>query len=105
MTGEMAGMGFAGIDHAFELGVREIAVGNHVLGKMGPVVGLRRSNRRHGDGLDKLVGMRLGVGDADCPELIGLVDAVGGLQARRWRRIPQLVGELDDLAIGWRGRR
>ena len=77
MAGEIAGMRLAGIDDAFELGVGEVSAGDDTLRQMRPIGRPRRRDRRHGDGFDKFVGVRLRVQDVDRLQPIGLVDAVG----------------------------
>ena len=58
-------MGLAGIDDAFELGVRQQAVGDEVRRQMRPVGWLGRRDRGHRRRLHELGGMRLRAGNTD----------------------------------------
>ena len=100
-AGEMAGMGFAGIDGAFELRVRQDAGGEKAWRQMRPVGGGRRCDRGHRGRLNELRRMRLGAGDMDRLQRIAFIEACR--QADAFGRLPVacLVGELDEI----RGRR
>ncbi len=91
VSGKIAGMRFAGIDHAFELGIGEVAAGDGMLRQMRTVARFRWRDRRHGDGFDKPVRVWCRAWNMNCLQPIWLVDAVGDIDAGFWRCLAQFV--------------
>ena len=82
-AGEIVGMGLAGIDDAFELGVREQAVGDDVRRQMRPIGRLGRRDRGHGGRLHELGRMRLRAGNTDRLQRVFLIERIGDPAAFR----------------------
>ncbi|CDN96334.1 hypothetical protein BN949_05511 [Agrobacterium tumefaciens] len=99
VPGEIAGMGFAGIDDAFELGVGKIAADDDALRQMWTIAWLWWCHRGHRERLDQRVRMRFCVRDVDRLEPVGFVDAVSSARLILRLDVPQLVGEFNDLVI------
>ena len=106
--GEAAGVGFAGEDEAFDLGVGQRPPGDQPCGQHGPVGRRGVGHGRHGGGLDQ--GRRMGVGAAD-PHRVGPPGFVDRVAGRRRIRGAGLVGDLANLSpiafafrlgLGWR---
>ena len=96
----MLGMGFAGIDHAFELGVGESAVGHEPRWQMRAIVRFRRRNGSHGGGLDEPGRMRLRAGNTDRLKRVFLIDRIGEMPALRRGPVDRFIGELFARRIG-----
>ena len=92
---EMARMGVARIDDAFELGIGEEAVGNDIGGNYRPIARLRRRHRGHGRRLDEQGRMRPSVRNPNRLEDIALVDRVRQRSAVDRLPIDGLVFEFD----------
>ena len=90
-------MGFAGIDHAFELRVGEQPVGQHGRRQMRPVAGFGRRDRGHRRRLHEARRMRLRSGNADRLQDIALIERLGDAGALCRRPIAGLVSELGGL--------
>ena len=69
-------MRLAGIDDAFELGVRQQAVGDNVRRQMRPIGRLGRRDRGHRRGLDELGRMRLRAGNTDRLQAIFFIERI-----------------------------
>ena len=82
--GEMYGMGFAGIDHALELGVGQEPELDRGLRQMRPIERFRRRDGGHGGGLHERRGMRLRALDRDRLHRIGLIEP-GAERVASWR--------------------
>ena len=92
-AGEMAGMRLAGIDHAFELGVRQQTLVDDRVRQQGTVGRLRWRDRGHRGRLDQRRRMRLCAGNVDRLECVGLIDRVGEPAAFLRHPVAQLVGK------------
>ena len=88
-------MGFAGLDDAFQLGVGQQALGNHLGGQMRPVARLGRRHRRHGGRLHQPGRMRQRARNADRLQRIALIQRLGDAAGLRGSPIDRLVGEFD----------
>ena len=99
VTGEIAGMSFARIDNAFELGVGKNPAGGDALRQVRAITWLRRRDGCHGNGFDQPVGMRFCIGNVDRLQPVGLVDAIRGTGLIFGLSVSQLIGEFDDLII------
>ena len=95
-TGEMAGMGFAGINDAFELRVGQDPGREQAGRQMRPVRGAGRGDRRHGGRLHEHGRMRLRAGKMDRLQRVGFVET-GGETGFARRPFPGLIGELDGV--------
>ena len=80
-SGEKAGMRLAGIDHAFELGVGQQAVGDDGRRQMRAIGGLGRRDRRHRGRLHEPGRMRLRSGNADRLKRVAFVERLGDAAA------------------------
>ena len=80
-SGEMAGMGLAGIDDALELGVGQQAVGDDIGRQMRPVAGLGRRDRGHRGRLHEPGRMRLRSGNTDRLKRVAFIERVGDAAA------------------------
>ena len=92
-SGEMAAMGLAGIDHAFELGVGQHAVGDDIGGQARPIAWLGRRDRRHRRRLHQLGGVSLRAGNTDRLQSVSLIDRIGDVgrprpASSRWSHRP-----------------
>ena len=96
-------MRFAGIDDAFELGVRQQAVGDEVRRQMRPVGRLGRRDRGHRRRLHELGRMRLRAGNTDRLQSVFFIERIGEAPALGRRPVDGLVGELDRLRFGSAG--
>ena len=82
-AGEVVGMGFARIDHRFQLGVGQQPLCDEASGQMWAVARLGRRDRGHRRGLHQSRRMWLSASDADRLERVGLIERFGELAARR----------------------
>ena len=98
-SGEMAAMGLAGIDDAFELGVGQEAIGDDVGRQVRPIGRLRRRDRGHRGRLHELGRMRLRTGDADRLQRVCLIERIGQAAALGRRPVDGLIGELDAAGL------
>ncbi len=98
--GEEIGMGLAGVDDAFELRVREHAIGDQFFGKMWPVGRFRRRDRGHRRGLHQLRWMRLRAGNTDRLKDVFLIKRIRETGALGWCPVHGLVGKLDTFGLG-----
>ena len=103
-SGEMAAMGLAGIDDAFELGVGQHAVRDDIGGQMRPIARLGRRHRRHRRRLHELGRMRLRAGNTDRLQSVFFIKRLGDAAALDRRPVDGLIGEFDRLRLGRRGR-
>ena len=95
-------MGLAGIDDAFELGVRQHAVGDEVRRQMRPIGRLRRRNRGHRRRLHEPGRMRLRTGNTDRLQSVFFIKRIREAGAVRGRPVDGLIGELHGLRFGER---
>ena len=84
-SGEEVGMGLAGIDDGFELGVGQQAVGDDVRRQMRPIARHRRRDRRHRRRLHELGRMRLRAGNTDRLQSVFFIKRIGEFTAFRGR--------------------
>ena len=104
-TCEMPGMGLAGIDHAFQLRVRQQSVGDDPARKLRAIARLGRSDRGHRGRLDKLGRVGQGPGNLYRLKRIAFVDRLGQVGGRVRSPIIRLVREFDDFGFdGGRGQ-
>ncbi len=103
-AGEIVGMGFAGIDDAFELGVRQQAVRDEIRRQMRAVARLGRRDRGHGRRLHQLGRMRLRAGNTDRLKRVFLIKRIGEPCALGRRPVDGLIGEFVASPV-WRWRR
>ena len=97
-------MGFAGIDDAFELGVGQQAIGDHIGRQMRPVGGLGRRDRGHRGRLHEPGRMRLRSGNADRLQAVSFIQRLGDAAAFGGLPVDRLVGEFDALGFDRGGR-
>ena len=95
-------MSLAGIDDAFELGVRQHAVGDEVRRQMRPIGRLRRRNRGHRRRLHEPGRMRLRAGNTDRLQSVFFIKRIREARALRRRPVDSLIGELHRLRFGER---
>ena len=88
-------MGLAGIDHGFELRVRQYALGDETFGQAWTIAWLGRCDRRHGRRLHELGRMGLRAGNADRLKSVFLVDGVGQPTALGRLPVKGLIGEVQ----------
>ena len=98
-------MGFAGLDDAFQLGVGQQALGDHLGRQMRPVAGLGRRHRRHGGRLHEPGRMRHRARNADRLQRIALIQRLGDAAGLRGSPVDRLVGEFDAAGRNRRGGR
>ena len=84
-------MGFARIDHRFQLGIGQQPLFDQTRRQMWAVARLGRCDRGHRRRLHQAGGMRLGTGDADRLERVGLIERVGEFAVAGRLPIDQLV--------------
>ena len=99
-SGEMAGMGLAGIDHALQLRVRQKTAGDRGSRQMRPVGRLGRRDRGHRRRLDQPGRMRLRTGNTDRLKGVSFIKRIGDAAALGRLPVDGLVGEFD---AGWFG--
>ena len=95
-AGEMARMGLAGADDAFELGVREQAGAEDALRQVRAVARLRRCDRGHRGGLHQPGRVRACAGDAHGLERVAFVQALAQATDLSGRSLAGLVDEFDN---------
>lgn len=93
--GEMVGMGLAGIDHGFELGVGQPTVVDQAGRQAWPMGGLGRRHRSHRRRLHQPGGVGLGAGDADRLQAVFLIEGVGEAHALGRGPVDGFVSEID----------
>ena len=98
-SGEMAAMGLAGIDDAFELGVGQQAVRDDTGGQMRPIARLGRRDRGHRGRLHELGRMRLRAGNADRLQRVAFIERLGDAAALGRLPVDGLIGEFDGLGF------
>ena len=103
-SGEVAAMGLAGMDDAFELGVGQQAVRDDIGGQMRPIARLGRRHRRHRRRLHQPGGMGLRAGNTDRLQSVFFIKRIGDAAALDRRPVDGLIGEFDRLRLGRRGR-
>ncbi len=95
-------MSLAGIDDAFELGVRQHAVSDEVRRQVRPIGRLRRRNRGHRRRLHEPGRMRLRAGNTDRLQSVFFIKRIREAGALRRRPVDSLIGELHGLRFGER---
>ena len=100
-------MGFASVDDALELRVREDAIRYDIGRQMRPIGWLWRRDRRHCSRLHEPCGMGLRAGNADRLQCVRFVERVGDLAGIGGRPVDGLVGDFrrHELRCWRRGHR
>ena len=101
-AGEELAMSLAGIDDAFELGVRQHAVSDEVRRQVRPIGRLGRRNRGHRRRLHEPRRMRLRAGNTDRLQSVFFIKRIREAGAVRGRPVDSLIGELHGLRFGER---
>src|SRR5690606_17249989 len=99
-AGEMLTVGFAGIDHAFELGVGQNTIRNEVWRQMRTIARSGRGYRAHGRRLHGLRRMRMRPGNTDRLKRVRLIRRIGEPRAFRPCPVDGLVVERHALRRG-----
>ena len=97
--GEVSGMGLAGIDDAFELGVGEEASRDDIGRQMRAIGRLGRRDRGHGRRLHQSRRMRLRSGNTDRLKAVSFIKRLGDAPVFGRRPVDSLVGELDACRV------
>ena len=103
-SGEVAAMGLAGSDDAFELGVGQHAVRDDIAGQVRPIAGLGRRHRRHRRRLHQLGGVSLRAGNTDRLQSVSFIERLGDVTALDRHPVDGLIGQLNRLRLGRGGR-
>ena len=103
-SGEMTAMGVAGGDHAFELGVGQHAVRDDIGGQVWPIAWPGRRHRRHRRRLHQPGGVSLRAGNTDRLQSVSFIQRLGDVAALDRHPVDGLIGELNRLRLGPRGR-
>ena len=103
-SGEIAAMGFAGIDDAFELRVGEKSIGDDIGRQPRPVRGLGWRDRRHRRRLYEPGRMRLRSGNADRLQSVSFIQRLGDAPTFGGLPVDRLIDKIVALGFDRAGR-